>query len=244
MRDLLILASLLLLSGILLCFRGLSLFKILQMILSGLAFGSLGLRLQAYYGQTWLYFVAGALAIFGAVFGYKKYKFGVFLVCSFATFVVVFSMFWKKAVAILQAVAGDVLDSLTLLKVYIRSTLCGVDVKESLEGISEFQFASYGDEFSQMRELLQKGLLWAGIAAAVVGLLSLLLVDYVIICMTASLGATILAMLLGSLVNLVGPWYTFAVVSFTILGMVVQLGQYGRRRRRKVKRRPARSPEE
>ncbi len=232
MRDILILAIAFLLTGILLCFRGLSLFKFLSMILSALAFGMIGLRLQSYFGYSWLYIVVGILAVLGGILGFKKYKFGVFLCCSFMTFIVVFSAFWRRVTLCLHKIVGDIVDTTTLLKVYVRSILCGTDVKESLEGLTNFSFSNYSVEFEEISALVKKGLLWAFIASLVVGLLSLLLVDFFIITMTASSGATILSMFLSVFIPIAGPWYTFSVVTFTILGMVLQFGHKGRRRRK------------
>lgn len=236
MPDVIILELIVLFFGILLCFRGLSFYRILQLLLVATAFGMVGMSLHGRFGYSWLYLVAFAMAILGGIIGYKYYKVGLFVGSAFSTFVIVFSYFWRKIAVIISDCVGEVLDSGALFRLYVTNIFGGVAVKDSLEGIATLEIVDFQSMVTEVSEALQTGILWATGIAVVVGIIAVLVGDYAIIFLTAFLGGTFLAFLTSIYIPMGGsPLYIILVIAFAIFGMVIQIQHKKRRRSRRLK---------
>lgn len=214
--------AVLLIMGALLCFRGLKLYKVLQFFLCGAVGAYLGLFIEGRLGMEELHFVAVLLAILAGYLGYRYYKFGLYLCGAGSSFVVVFSYFWKQALQVAKEGIGELQLAKEILLGGVTALVSGGDVEEAINILTGQSREVLMQSLESALAIVQKGLLWAGFAGVVVGILMMIFGDWIIILVTAALGGTIWIGFLENLVYLSPSYHLYALIAITVIGMIAQ----------------------
>lgn len=219
---------LLLAGGIALCFRGLKLYKVLQFFLCGGVGYYLGTLLLRKWGAEQFYIIPILFAVFLGCLGYRYYKLGLYVGGAAGGFVVVFSYFWSQAVELLKDGIGGLSQTKILLMDCISDILSGIAPEASMASFAEGQTTLLMQDINMALDILQKGILYAGLAGVLAGVLVLIFGDFVIMLVTAALGATILIMFVEIFVFLAPTMHLCGLIGVTVAGLIAQ-GTGGRR---------------
>lgn len=211
-----------LLIGCLICFRGLKLYKFLQLIICGYIGWYIGVLIKNQFGHQELYILAFVLAIAGGVLGYKYYKAGMYLCAAAATFLVVFSYYWRGALAIAREGLQELMSVGQLLRLSLESLTSGNSIADALDSVTGLQTEAIMELMKEAADILQRGAVIAMVAGLVIGFLTLLLGDYVIMGVTAFFGSMTLITLLEMFVNLDNGMHGILTVAVAIVGLISQ----------------------
>lgn len=208
--------------GGLLLARGLKIYKAVQAIVCATIGASIGLFIQSYFGKQELYIVALVLAALGLFLGIRYYKLGLYIMASSSAWIAVFSYFWKQAIAELKNGLDGLIDAKQFLILWLENSLKTEDLVSSLTEV----VTNESDEIKLVIEnalhTMQTGLMWAGIVGIVVGILALVIGDFIIIFATSSLGATILIGLLEVFLELIPNIHLLVLIMLIGVGIVLQ----------------------
>lgn len=217
MMELLMLAF-----GGLLTFRGLKVYKFIQAILCAFVGYSIGMFLYSRYDQMIFYALAFVLALVGGFLGVKYYKFGLYLSATSSAFLTVFSFFLRKALAEIKSVSGELMDVKEIFKMWLSKGLSSQDFGQSLSEIMVAESQSAMEMADNVVHIIQNGLMWAGIVSVIIGIMALVLGDFIIICTTSALGATVLVSLLGLFITMLPNMHLVFVLVLMSGGIILQ----------------------
>lgn len=221
--------------GGLICFRGLSLYKLVQFLICGWAGASLAwwilgkLPLELETSVTTL--IGLAVGLLAGFLGFHFYKVGLFITAQISSFLVVFSFFWRQAMELGRTLLEQIgeVEAVFSVSNFFHTMLTEPKEKSDL-GILDLMLMNAGiqpeiwsTELDQIMSLIRQGVLWAGIAGLVCGMLALTLGDYVIITVTALFGGMLLNLLVELIVPVSHQISTLLLCGFAILGFVMQL---------------------
>lgn len=212
-----------LISGCILCFHGLKTYKILQFAICGLIGASIGLGLHAQFGRNEFYIVAIVLGLIGGYLGYRHYKTGLYLCASISTYLVVVSGFLHSAYEMVRTTITEIPDATTLLVIWMKRIKEAGDLTAATTTVIGEQTATVLGSIQQALELLQRGMLYALIASIIIGVLAILLGDFIIIVFTAFLGGMVLTMVIEKFVQIRPDMHVIILCGIAVIGIVVQL---------------------
>ena len=221
--------------GGLICFRGLSLYKMVQFLICGWAGASLAWwilgKLPLEPEPTVNTLIGLAVGLLAGFLGFHFYKAGLFITAQISSFLVVFSFFWRRAMELGQTLLkqiGEVEDAFSLSN-FLHTMLTEPKEKGDL-GILDLMMMNAGiqpevwsAELDQIMALIRQGVFWAGIAGLVCGMLALALGDYVIIAVTALFGGMLLNLLVELIVPVSHQVSTLLLCGFAVIGVVMQI---------------------
>lgn len=206
----------------LLLFRGLKVYKVFQMVLCGLIGGYIGLMIVQRIGNPNLLFIALIMTLLGGYLGYRYYKAAFYVVAAVSSFIVVFSYYWKQAVAV--CLAG--VENFSLTKDVALMSFKGMtnvsQLGDVVQGLTDMATANISTIINEASHILQRGVFIALIAAVVMGVLAIWISDYVIIIVTSGMGALMLVNVIEDYVVLVDVVHLIVLASIAVAGIAVQ----------------------
>lgn len=225
--------------GGLICFRGLSLYKLVQFLLCGWIGYFLAIQVCSKFSVegTILLVIALAAGLVTGFLGFHFYKAGMYLSASVSAFLVVFSFFWRQAVefgkSLLEQVNGA--ERVFASGSFFRMVLLGI--KDGTEQNFLDQMLSdagiypelWSEGLEEILTLLKQGLFWAAAAGLVCGILALVFGDYVIILLTSVFGGMLLNLLVEQFIAMDQMVSTAVLAVFSVIGVGMQV----RRKREK-----------
>ena len=212
----------LLVSGGLLCFMGIKLYKYAQMLLCAWLGGSIGLLLVGLFGRQEFYILALILTVIGAFLGYKYYKISLYITVSICSFTMTFSYFLKQAMAAVSETTAQLVTAKTIIINNFN------EVKSLQETLDAFDVVRglYNSNWSLMIEnagaIIKQGLFISLAVAIVAGILTRLIGDYVIMAVSAGFGAMILVNLVELYADVTPMMHLLLLVVIAISGVIVQ----------------------
>lgn len=212
----------LLLGGGFLCLRGLKAYKVIHMILCGLAGGYIGLHLSYSIGQEKLYFIALILTAVGAFIGLKYYKASLFVIASACSFLVVFSYFWNKATAIVKSESGGVLELKEVIRTSTEGRTSVKDLGRILNSFMSLQSKNTSLIAKTAADTVRQGLIIAVLVGVIVGILTLWFGDLIIMIFTAAFGALLLVYLIELFLVLNATVHLCAIIILALTGLFMQ----------------------
>ena len=207
--------------GILLA-RGLKIYKVMQAVLCAFLGGSIGLFFQSYFGYQELYIAALLLAALGLFLGIRYYKFGLYILASMSGWIAVFSYFWKQAMQIFKDGTQGLVDTREFLTLWLNNSWKSGDLLEALSELVQGEMDELTMVLEEVFHMIQKGVLWAAVAGTLLGILALVVGDFIIILVTSILGGSILLSLLGVFVTLAPNMHLLLLVVLTGTAIVLQ----------------------
>lgn len=219
--------------GGLICFRGLSLYKLVQFLLCGWIGYFLALQIGTKFSLEGTALVIAALAagLVTGILGFRYYKAGMYFSASVSAFLVVFSFFWRQAMEFgksLLAQAGNA-ERVFSSGNFFRAVLVGVK-DGSEQNLLDRTLAEAGiypelwsEGLEQMMSLLKQGIFWAAAAGLVCGILALAVGDYVIIILTSVFGGMLLNLLVEQFITLDQTAAAAVLAVFSVIGFVMQV---------------------
>lgn len=219
--------------GGLICFRGLSLYKLVQFLLCGWIGYFLALQICSKFSVegTALVVIALAAGLVTGFLGFHYYKAGMFLSASVSAFLVVFSFFWRQAMelgkSLLEQVSG--VERVFASGSFFQTVLLGVRDKTQQSLFDRMLLDAgirqdvWSEGLEQMLALLKQGIFWAAAAGLVCGVLALVFGDYVIIILTSVFGGMLLNLLVEQFIVLDHTVSVAALAVFSVIGIVMQV---------------------
>lgn len=219
--------------GSLICFRGFRLYKLVQFLLCGWIGYFLALQIGAKFSVegTMLVVIALAAGLITGFLGFRYYKVGMYLSASISAFLVVFSFFWRQAMALgktlLEQVSG--VEHVFTFGNFFQTVLLGVKTGEDMNLLelmlleTGFRPERWSEGLEQIVSLLKQGIVWAGVAGMICGILALVFGDYVIIILTSIFGGMLLNLLVEQLITLDKAVSTAVMIIFSVIGIVTQI---------------------
>lgn len=219
--------------GGLICFRGLRLYKLVQFLLCGWIGYFLALQICAKFSVegTMLVVIALAAGLIAGFLGFRYYKVGMYFSASASAFLVVFSFFWRQAMALgknlLEQVNG--VEHVFVFGNFYQTVLLGVKAEEELNLLDRMLLDAgirpelWSEGLEQIMSLLKQGILWAAVAGLVCGILALALGDYVIIILTSIFGGMLLNLLVEQFITLDQIVSAVMLAVFSVIGIVMQV---------------------
>lgn len=208
--------------GVALCSRGLKLFKALQMFVCGAIGAYIGLLLQERFNQPWLMYVTIALFLLGFFLGFKYYKVPLCITSSVSTFLVIFSIFWKKAIELYKEGVSDLLDTKDFFWESIRGIKNISEVPAVVTNIFSTEKNSVTTVFTMVAGEVRKGIIISIIAAVIISILVCIMGDLIIEIITAAVGAFLIMNVAYQYVNMQGLTYLVALVVLSVIGIISQ----------------------
>lgn len=219
--------------GGLICFRGFSLYKLVQFLLCGWIGYFLALQVCAKFSVEGTVPVVIALAagLITGFLGFHYYKAGMYFSASISAFLVVFSFFWRQAMALgkelLDQVSG--VEHVFTFGNFFQTVLLGMKAGADTDLLNlmlleaGIQPERWSEGLEQIMSLLKQGTLWAGAAGLLCGILALVFGDYVIIVLTSVFGGMLLNLLVEQLIAL-DPFISSVMLAvFSVIGFVMQM---------------------
>ena len=211
-----------LIAGLLLLFAGLYVFKGVQFVICAVLGGLLGIAVLDVTGHTDLYYLAGIPALLFGIVGVWKYKVALYIAGSLCTFGAVFLWFLKRAyVAVRESVAA-IPDTDTLLRLWVEQVKEKGDLSAAAKSVIGEQTLPVLNELRNALQLLERGLLIAFLAGLVVGVLALLLGDYIVILFTSASGAMLVVSMADRFYELDPQVYNIAFAALSCAGVLLQ----------------------
>lgn len=207
--------------GILLA-RGLKIYKVMQAAVCAFLGGSIGLLLQSYFGHQELYIVALLLAALGLFLGIRYYKFGLYILASVSGWIAMFSYFWKQAMKVFEEGTQGLVDTKEFISLWLSHSWKSGDLLAALSELVEGEMDELSLVMEEVLHMIQKGILWAAVAGTLLGILALVVGDFIIILVTSILGGSILLSLLEVFVSLAPNMHLLLLVVLTGTGIVLQ----------------------
>lgn len=219
--------------GGLICFRGLSLYKLVQFLLCGWIGYFLALQVGSKFsveGTTLLVVALGAGLVTGFL-GFHYYKVGMYLSASVSAFLVVFSFFWRQAMELGKSLLDQVngVERVFASGNFFRTVLLGVKDGTEQNLLDRMLLEAgirqdlWSEGLEQIMSLLKRGILWAAAAGLVCGILALVFGDYVIIILTSVFGGMLLNLLVEQFIALDQTASMAVLAVFSVIGIVMQV---------------------
>ncbi len=219
--------------GSLICFRGFRLYKMVQFLLCGWLGYFLALQIGARLSVegTLLFVIALAAGLIMGFLGFRYYKAGMYFSASISAFLVVFSFFWRQAMALGKALVEQVsgAEHIFAFGNFFQTVLLGVKTGADVDPL-ELVLAGAGvqpeglsEGFEQIMLLLKQGVLWAAVAGLLCGILAVAVGDYVIIILTSVFGGMLLNLLVEQFIVLDKALSTAVMILFSVIGVVTQI---------------------
>ena len=217
--------------GGLICFRGLSLYKLVQFLVCGWA----GAYLAVWaFGKMDLGGAAIAALIVGLItgfLGFHFYKVGMYFTASISAYLVVFSFFWRQAMEtgkmLMEQVTGveEMFSVSNLLQIGLSGLKGGnnAGILDTILLNAGIQPALWTSELEQIMSYIRQGIIWAGIAGLLAGILALTVGDYVIILLTAVFGGMLLNLLVEMFIPMSQTVSILLLAGFSLIGIVMQM---------------------
>lgn len=226
-----------LIAGLLLLFAGLYVFKGVQFAVCALLGGLLGIAVLDVTGHTDLYYLAGIPALLFGIVGVWKYKVALYIAGSLCTFGAVSLWFLKRAYAMVRESVAAIPDADTLLRLWVEQVKEKGDLSAAAKIVIGEQTALVLNELKNALQLLEKGFLIAFLAGVVIGVLALLLGDYIIILFTAASGAMLVMSMADRFYDVEPKTYNIALAVLAGTGMLLQcLHKWDRKNVKKEKK--------
>ncbi len=219
--------------GSLICFRGFRLYKLVQFLLCGWIGYFLTLQIGAKFSVegTVLLVIALAAGLITGFLGFRYYKAGMYFSASISAFLVVFSFFWRQAMALgktlLEQVSGA--EHIFAFGNFFQTVLLGVktgadvNLLELMLSETGIRPEGWSEGLEQIMSLLKQGVLWAAVAGLLCGILAVAIGDYVIIILTSVFGGMLLDLMVEQFIVLDKPISTVVMLIFSVLGIVTQI---------------------
>lgn len=220
----------LLVCGGLLCYKGIKIYRIVQLMFCGAIGGYVGLMLVNAFGRQEFYILALALTVLGGFLGYKYYKFSLYLTVVLSTFVVTFSYFWKQAVS----KASETISEIVKTKNAIEESMAGIkslqDTLDSFDVMMSIRNNNWSAVIKESGDILKHGIVISVIVALVAGVLARLIGDYVIMTVSAAFGAMLITNLVEMFMEVSPMLHLLLLVVVGLSGIIVQYNTCKRRR--------------
>ena len=210
------------LAGCLLLFAGLTVFKGVQFVICAMLGGLVGLAIREVSGRQEMIYVAAVLALVFGVIGVWKYKTALYIAGSLCTFCAVSLWFLKRAYSMVRQGVAAIPDADTLLKLWVEQLKEKGDLAAATRSVIGEQTAQILEELKSAIQVLERGLLIAFLAGIVVGVLALLLGDYIIILFTSVAGAVLLISMADRVYDLEAAVYNTVLLVMALFGIVFQ----------------------
>lgn len=223
MNTIYVLAAAELIIGILLCLRGLSIYKTVAMLLCGALCGYLGLRLEYLLDKEWLYIVAVVLAVAGAYLGYRHYRITYYISANVIAFLVTFQIYWKKAVATVQSGSDSVTDMKHIIADSLKGNKSLSDMSSSINKIITMSQDNFGKVVKDAADIVRTGLIVALIVAAIAGIFAMWFGDYVVMVVTSAFGSVLMLSCASSFFEIPNSAYLMVLAVIAGLGMYSQI---------------------
>lgn len=223
MATVYVLAGIELILGILLCLRGLSIYRIIQIALCALIGAYIGMRLEYAIGSEWLYIVAGILAIVGGYLGYRYYRITFYVVANIIAFVVSFSVYWKRAVEAAEGGLGEVLGLKQVFGQCFQGTKSLSDVSNSINQVFLVSEQNIGNVFRESAGIIRTGLIVSVIIALIAGILAMWFGDYVVMIVTAAMGGAMMLSCACTFFDIPNMAYIITLIVIAGIGLYSQL---------------------
>ncbi|MBP3296214.1 MAG: hypothetical protein J6M27_06510 [Lachnospiraceae bacterium] len=211
-----------LIAGLLLLFAGLYVFKGVQFVICAVLGGLLGIAVLDVTGHTDLYYLAGIPALLFGIIGVWKYKAALYIAGSLCTFGAVALWFLKQAYAMVRKSVAAIPDTDTLLRLWVEQVKEKGDLAAAAKAVIGEQTAPVMNELKDAMQFLEKGLLTAFLAGVVIGVLALLLGDYIIILFTSVSGAMLVVSTADRIYELPDQTYNIALGVLALIGLLLQ----------------------
>lgn len=219
--------------GGLICFRGFSLYKLVQFLLCGWIGYFLTLQICTKFSVegTMLVVIALGAGLITGFLGFHYYKVGMYFSASVSAFLVVFSFFWRQAMALgkelLEQVSG--VEHVFTFGNFFQTVLLGVKAGADTNLLDLMLLEAgirperWGEILEQIMSLLKQGVFWAGATGLICGILALVFGDYVIIILTSVFGGMLLNLLVEQFVALDQIISAVMLAVFSVIGFVMQV---------------------
>lgn len=223
--------------GLLLLFAGLYVFKGVQFVVCAVIGGLIGMAVLDVTGHGDLYYFAAIPALIFGIIGVWKYKIALYIAGSLCTFVAVALWFLKRAYAEVRESVAAIPDTDTLLRLWIEQVKEKGDLSAAVRIVIGEQTTQILDKLKEVMQLLERGLLIAFLAGIVIGVLALILGDYIIILFTAASGAMLVMSMADRFYELDTKTYNLALAGLAGMGLLLQcLHKWDRRNVKRERR--------
>ena len=209
--------------GILLCFNGLRVYKLFQMVLCGALLGYVGIVIQRMAQNSRLIILTLVLILVGVFIGYKFYKIPLGICSALTGFVAVFTYFWKQALVVYYEQIGEAVNASTIISKSISGFKETGDIINSLQTVINEQFDNVKAVFEEVADIVQRGLLISILVGIILAILVLIVGDFVISIVTSMTGSFFILFAIGSFVAVPSTLYSIIIIVFTVIGTVFQI---------------------
>lgn len=213
---------LILILGIMLCFRGITWYKLLQVLSSAYIFGYIGILIWQLISEKKLIYIIPILSIIGGILSYKFYEISLRISFGLITFNLIVHYYWNMAKGMYVEASENVS--------HTRELLLSVSEIDSLDkaiqiydDFTKIRFQETKELFLNASSIMKSGIGVAVVAAIIVGIFIAKIHNYIIIVITAVLGATYIAGVLMDFVNISSLLHYFVLVLFILAGILYQL---------------------
>ena len=233
-----------LVAGLLLLFAGLYVFKGVQFAICAVIGGLIGLAIVDVAGRNDLYYLAAIPALIFGIIGVLKYKVALYIAGSLCTFVAVALWFLKRAYAMVRESVAAIPDTDTLLRLWLEQVKEKGDLSAAAKVVIGEQTALVLQDVKTAIQFLERGLLIAFLAGIVIGVLALLLGDYIVILFTSVSGAMLVVSTADRIYDLPEQTYNIALGVLAFVGLLLQcIHKWDRKNVKKERRRRPRERE-
>ncbi|MBO6259406.1 MAG: hypothetical protein J6N47_01115 [Lachnospiraceae bacterium] len=182
-----------LVAGVVLCFQGLNLFKIVQFCACAVLAGGTVLQLGKNWDSIWVYVVAAVVAFAAGYAGLRRYKAGLCVTAGVCTYLAVAGCFARSALIMARKAISDIPDTGALVQIWITKIFNHGDISAATGEMSAEYAQPVLDQISEALNVLQTGLVVASLAAVVVSVLVNIFGDVIIIIFTSAAGSFLMA---------------------------------------------------
>lgn len=218
----------LLVGGGALCYFGLKLYKLAQMLICAAIGGYIGLFLVQTIGRQEFYILALILTVLGGFLGYRYYKYSLYICVSLSSFLVTFSYFWRQALASAKESLGEVLNMKNLITENLSGQMSLQQILDSFDVIRNAYNSNWITVFKSAEEIIKHGLFVSAAVAMVAGILTIWIGDYVIMVVSAAFGSMLLVNMIEMFAEITPMMHLLLLVVIGISGVIVQ---FSKRRR-------------
>ena len=211
-----------LIAGLLLLFAGLYVFKGVQFVICAVIGGLVGMGALDLTGHADQYYLAAIPALVFGVIGVWKYKIALYIAGSLCTFLTVALWFLKRAFAEVRGSVEAIPDADTLLRLWVEQAKEKGNLAAAARSVIGVQTAQILEEVKAAMQMLERGLLIAFLAGIVVGVLALILGDYIIILFTALSGAMLVVSMADRFYDMEEQLYNMVFGGLALLGVLLQ----------------------
>lgn len=213
--------------GLVICLNGKRLFKLIQMVICGSIGCLIGMYLEAKTGLEWFFYLALVLMLVGIFLGVKYYKVPLGISSAIICFLVIFSYFWKLAVAQYNEGIGQLMNTGELVRTGFSGVKSFTDIGPAIHSIVVQETDMVTTVFQNIAGTIEKGLMISSAVAVIICILVYVVGDIILEGLSAAAGALILINLAEVFVPLSGVVYIIVLAVLTVVGIIAQnrLGQ-------------------